>query len=59
VSDCPNVQNGIQTVETEGAGASDNISNNTLLSEALSESVSEVESINSDRFGQSDSKHAC
>jgi predicted transcriptional regulator len=55
VSDCPNVQNGIQTVETEGTGASDNISDNLLLSESLSETVSEVESINSDRFGQLDS----
>jgi hypothetical protein len=59
MSNCPNVQNGIQTIETKGAGVSDNVSDNTFLSEALSESVCNFKSINSDRFGQSDSKRAC
>jgi hypothetical protein len=50
VFDCPNVQNGIQTVETKGAGVSDNVPDKPLPSEELSESVSDVESINSARL---------
>lgn len=56
VSDCPKVQNVVQAAETKGTGVSDYVSDNPQLSEALSESVSEVESVNFHRFGQLDSK---